>query len=259
MKIFVTAALGTENYRQAALRLTQQVSKLNIFDKLVIVDDREVDEICKYFSEWYPGELRKNSYKFSTWKPSIATAAFNGRWGDCDLVCYLDAGCDVIPNRIGKRKFLELCDKSQKHGVVAFTINTPELQYSKSDLFNYFPNLEKLDNSPQFQAGSWLLSGDIGESFARDWENLMSLSPSMSNDVLSNEHPDFVAPRFDQSLFSLLLKSKGVLPTFPAPPFPRKSILSKLRHMDFPIWWSRNLSGDSFYPRFALLLSRLLK
>jgi hypothetical protein len=260
MKLFITAGIGSDDLYLAAERLTNQIVQLNVFDKNVIVTEQDLVKIAPWLLDWYPIEGLKNSrgYGFYAWKAAIAKAAMDGYWGITEVICYLDAGCEVLPGRRSKRLMLGWVRKAKKIGVVGFSSFTPEWKFTKSELLKYFPNLENDLATSQFQSGTWLLSGPFGKTIADEWNQICSTSESMTNDKYGEEVPGFIAHRHDQSVFSMVLKKHSIKPERLLTPYPKNKFLANLTAIRSPIWAARNRSGNTLIPMYVRVLARLL-
>lgn len=260
MKLFITAGIGSDDLYLAAERLTGQVAQLNIFDKYVIVNERDLPEIAPWLFDWYSIEELKTlrGYGFYAWKAAIAKAATEGYWGIAEVVCYLDAGCEVLPGRRSKRLMLGWVNKAKRIGVVGFSSFAPEWKFTKSELLKLFPSSENDLASHQFQSGTWLLSGPFGKTIAAEWNQISSTSESMTNDKYEEEVPGFIAHRHDQSIFSMVLKKHSFEPENLLTPYPKNKFFANLTAIRSPIWAARNRSGNTLIPMYVRVLARLL-
>ena len=260
MNLFLTAALGSEDLLQAALRLEKQAQGTKLFQRTVIVTESNLMTICPNLTVWYPN-LATNSttgYGFFVWKSAIAEAAMNGYWGEFETVTYLDAGCEIVPGYRSKFILLRLLRKAIAEGVVAFSTGCAEWKYTKPFVWSYFKNLSSSDASDQFMGGVWILAGEKGTRVANTWNSAVSVSPEMTNDVVSICPTGFVSPRHDQSVFSLTLKSMNISPLKTQPPFPKKSPISRIAALRFPIWAARNRGKKSSINAALTILAHLM-
>jgi hypothetical protein len=259
MKLFITAAIGSKDFYLAAERLKNQVEQLHIFDKLVIVTEQDLADIAPWLFEWYSHEElgTMRGYGFYAWKAAIAKAATSGYWGNAQVVCYLDAGCEVLPGRGSKRKFNEWISKAEKIGVVGFSTFTPEWKYSKTALIQHFPSSENNLNSHQFQSGTWFISGTLGVDIAEKWNVICSQDRNMTSDETGDEARGFVEHRHDQSVFSLILKSYHISPEMSQTPHPNNNVIAKFAGVKSPIWAARNRTGKTIIPLYIRFLARL--
>jgi len=257
--LFITAGLGGPLFEQAADRLVNQAGKFDMFSRLHAVKESEVLEMCPRLLEWFTLiELRDTKgFGWYTWKANLAYQAIvQKRWGEFDLVMYLDAGCEMFSSSFSHRKLVNFLDHAEHQGNTLFSIPTPELEYTKRDLFNYFPGINPSDSSNQFQSGSWIFKTSESVDFVSQWEALSSLGIHMTDESPSKvpENAKFVVHRYDQSIFSLIAKSTGCSAVREVPPGNANSIRAKVRGFFFPFWWARNRTGLSMIP----LLMRVL-
>jgi hypothetical protein len=260
-RIFLTAGFGKIDFHLASHRLSTQVSDLGIFDSIVCVDEDILKQIYPSLFNTYTEEelLLSKGFGYYSWQSVLVNAALEGFWGDFDIVVYMDAGCEVLPGRRTKRAFNDLFKKALDTGCSAFAIDTPELQYSKSAVVSLFSALPSWRLENQIQTGTLTFSSSQnGRSLAREWSQIVISNPVFTNDVLDRECDNFVAHRHAQSIFSLLFKTHGFIEESIIIPFPRSSILSKLRAVRYPIWWARNISGRTVVPWFVRILARAL-
>jgi hypothetical protein len=247
VNLFITASFGSLEIKEAAKRLIGQAKNLNVFDQFVTVQESDLHSICPYLDEWYTSKqlMTTPGYGYYAWKSSIAHAAITGHWGDFETIFFLDAGCELLPGNRSKSLIKDLIEKSRKQGLVVFSSQCVEWQYSKPEIWRFFPNSNPKDESDQFMGGIWIISGKLGLEFASLWSGIVSVGPEITNEITDNPPPGFIAPRHDQSIFSLAAKSLGIFPETDRPPFPGNNFVSKLAALRFPIWAARNRSGVS--------------
>lgn len=260
MNLFITAGIGSEDLLQAAERLKRQIDELKIFDASIVVTERDLAEIAPWIFTWYSAEELKTNrgYGFYAWKPAIAKAATDGFWGDADVICYLDAGCEILPGHRSKRIIKNAIKKSKKFGVVGFSSFTPEWKFTKTKVLGLFPDSQGAQLTSQFQSGTWFLSGTVGAFIANEWNEICSASPEITNEEISVEAPGFVAHRHDQSVFSMVLKRHAIEPESLPTPHPNRRFIPNLTALRSPIWAARNRSGNTIIPRHVRMIARLL-
>ncbi len=260
--LFITAGLGGKSFENAADRLVQQASSFGLFTRLHAVKEEEVFEICPRILDWFDKKQLPSIKGFGwyTWKASIAYHAIvEKRWGDFDLVMYLDAGCEMFKSKQSERRLGCYIESAMRDGRTLFSISTPEREFTKRDLFDFFPTLTPYDDTPQFQSGSWILKSDENQGFVDRWETLSALGAFMTDESPSRvlENPHFKVHRYDQSIFSLLAKSLGYSANSDLPPGAATSLRSKCRGFFYPFWWTRNRTGDTIIPRPMYWLGQL--
>jgi hypothetical protein len=260
--LFLTAGLGGKSFEDAADRLVAQASSFDVFTHLHSIKEDEIFQICPRILEWFKKEELPDVKGFGwyTWKATIAHQAIVAkRWGDFDLVMYLDAGCEMFNSKQSAKRLRKYVEVAMKEGRTLFSIPTPEREYSKRDLFEYFPSLSPDDTTPQFQSGSWILKIDSNQQLAEQWENFSSLGIFMTDESPSRntENIHFKVHRYDQSIFSLLAKSLGYKSVSDVPPGAADSVRAKIRGFFFPFWWARNRTGNSMIPKLMLALGKI--
>ena len=250
--LFITAALGDETWQGPAARLTNQAKATGLFDSFATFTQKDLEILCPQMYDLLGSNpiSTSNNFGYYSWKPSLAKAALSGYWGEFDGVAYLDAGSELFINPISIRVLKSYIKIAVQYGVCAFQINTPESSFTKRELFDCFPELTYPDHSPQFQAGGWFLHGVTGKQVASEWnsktwERNVNINPYYDPVI---QEPSFVAPRFDQSVFSLTLKKFQISPISPAPLSDLSRNIDKLRAVKSPILWLRNKSSLSVMP-----------
>jgi hypothetical protein len=260
--LFLTAGLGGKSFEDAADRLVAQASSFDFFTHLHSIKEEEIFQICPRILDWYKKEQLPDVKGFGwyTWKATIAHQAIVAkRWGDFDLVMYLDAGCEMFNSKQSAKRLRKYIDLALEEGRTLFSIPTPEREYTKRDLFEYFPSLSPEDVTPQFQSGSWILKFDSNQHFAEQWEFLSSIGIFMTDESPSeiSENPYFKVHRYDQSIFSLIAKSSGYRSVSDVPPGAADSFRAKVRGFFYPFWWTRNRSGVSMIPKLMIGLGKI--
>ena len=250
--LFITAALGPSNFTEAAKRLSTQVEALGVFSNCVIIDLETIQDSWPSFSTFVPADdwCAEKNYGNFVWKPILARMALSGRFGSYEGVCYLDAGCEVLPSLFSRRAFKGLMTHAELMGMVAFSTGTPENQYTKSQLFERFELANRLDTSDQLAAGSWLSFGHSGRKIIERWASVAESDYSLINDVVDRKHEikEFQFHRHDQSIFSLACKENNIQPFTKKPPGSANSFKSKVGNFLFAFRWARNRSGVSANP-----------
>lgn len=257
--LFLTSALGEKSWFDAASRLVSQARNTSLFAGYAIAREDDVLSICpqyfNYLDSDYPN--KDNNFGFYLWKSTIAQAALGDYWGNFEGVAYLDAGSELFITRKTIKVLKSYIANAESTGVTAFQINTPESNFTKREVFQEFPKIDFPDMTGQFQAGGWFLHGDVGRDVAKTW-NQIAWAKKINIDSHFNPEvqvSSFVAPRFDQSLFSLTCKTFGVGSFQPIPISRIESVVDHLRAFVSPIWWLRNRSGKTLIPYLFRVLT----
>ena len=196
-------------------------------------------------------------YGYYSWKSRVAKIALNGGFGKVDGIALVDAGCEFFVSPSSLLKLNSYFLRAIEQGVAAFAISTPESQFTKRSLFDYFPMLSPEEKSPQFQSGILFISGDRGLEIVNRWDDLVWADIRNVDNTIGAENVDFYAHRHDQSVLSLILKSFQVQAIPENPPGYVTGLRNAVRAYPFPIWWSRNRTGTSLIPTYLHYFGRL--
>ena len=257
--LFITVGAGSIEFEQAAERLISQASNFPNFDTYICL---KTDALTKLVPDLdLDSASGSRGFGFYRWKSRVVHLALSGFWGDFDGLCFVDAGCDMNFNVFTNYKLQKNIKYAEAHGVLAYTISTPERMMTKRKVLEMY-NAED-DYSDQFQSGTFFLHGDLGRSIAREWDSVCTTDVSFSDDSLTTggEHSDFFEHRHDQSIFSLILKKHCVDAYLPHPPGQPSRFRLNSENLFAPIWWSRNRSRQNSLrkiERIFLSLSKLL-
>jgi len=145
------------------------------------------------------------------WKPYFIRKALS-EIEDGDILIFCDSSC--IINVGGKERFEEFMDqlKLSETGTLDFQIPQMEGEYTKQEVLEYFDAPEEVINSNQLMASVVMLRKcphtvelvDLWFTTARDEPSLFT------NELrLYPQRQEFIANNFDQSVFSVIRKTKG--------------------------------------------------
>jgi hypothetical protein len=256
----VTAGVGTPDFEEAAFRVRDALARSGVVDKVVAVTTRDLPDVCPETSVLYRDLMNTDTrgFGYMCWKAEVVNAAMQGKWGDFEGVIWIDAGCEVSINPLSVSRFHKFQDFARNNGVACFTLDTLEIEYTKRDLFDKFPELSPESAGKQIQTTWFFLHGDRGRQVAREWfetvmlgTNLLDLNPSSNP-----EYDGFIENRYDQSTFSLVCKKNEIPVMRYKPTAGTGSYISILRGLVNPIWTSRNRKGKTvkrkFHTRFEL-------
>lgn len=120
---------------------------------------------CPRVFEKYEDYLnsRTKGFGYMAYKAELVQSAFEGAYGECDGVIWVDAGCEVVVNSLSKKKLDDFINYAEENGVACFTLDTDELMYTKRDLFRAFPSIDPESAGPQIQTTWFLLHGSTGK------------------------------------------------------------------------------------------------
>lgn len=180
----------------------------SFFDKVTLFRYNDLD--LQFVNQFYKVLQFTRGGGF-IWKPYFIKKELQ-EMDQGDILFYCDAGCHI--NKFGKERFdeyLELLNKSET-GVLVFQMNHKEYKYTKREVFDYFDTSLDVINSGQLVATVVLLKKcDHSMKMVDLWYDTVEKNPDLFTDDMNNaiQHPEFVAHRHDQSIWSVLLKTHG--------------------------------------------------
>ena len=170
-------------------------------------------------------ENKKRLYGYACWKPEIILNYLN-KIPEGSILQYSDIGCHF--NKMGLKRLKEYLEITDKNNILVFQYKEPdtkmnsnlryqvyyEQEYTKSDLFSFLkiPTYSSIRTSEQIWSGTMFLKKNLENiNLLEKWleisylSNLIDDSPS-----IETNHDKFVDHRHDQSIFSILCKSRDI-------------------------------------------------
>jgi hypothetical protein len=252
----VTAGLGAANHHEAALRVETQ-ARNGGFENILVATNQNIGDLCPSIASKLPGLLHEKNPGFGYWayKPELILEAFSQvRARNCGVL-WVDAGCEINMNYLSRQRLRLYMLIARFQGAVVFELRTPETHFTKKIVRDLFPSAMNVRPNSQVQATWFFLYGEKGQKIARTWLEVVLLGEEFIDSKFdsSQEDSDFIAPRNDQSIFSLICKDIGIRPLRSSPPTGSGTkLISRVRAYTFPIWVSRNRSGQSIINRKSL-------
>ena len=249
MKIlFLTFGEGTVGFSRAAERLKREFTEYFPEQTALIVNAKTLNKISPEFWAAKQKFVKRNPRGYGNWfwKPTLVNLAFLGKFGEFDLLIYLDAGCELnFSTKTASMRFEEYLQMAMESGGLAFAHKVgqfgiedfSEVKWTKPSVLNYLePDSETL-LSAQLQAGCFFLARESAQ-LAFDWFNISNLNDSafLQDEVAVGQYTH----RNDQSIFSILWKKAGYRIIDDETFFDFKA---DLLASNFPIWTSRNASS----------------
>lgn len=100
--LFLTFGDGSADFRAAAERLAGQATSTGVFCSVVSLNNESLLQASPEYALAQSSIFNLASYPtfFRAAKAWVIQAGLLGRFGEFDLVCYADAGCEINSNRI---------------------------------------------------------------------------------------------------------------------------------------------------------------
>jgi len=215
---FVLFADGPRSIKFAGYRLRRQINNSKISCKTSIYNlnliQNLLSETDKTFINKY---IDVRGFGYWLWKPLIIRDFIKMNPG-LDYIVYLDAGVEFHYTKMSSKRFEEYLVATEATGLCAFSTQSDKA-YTKRRALEIF-NLEKREvEKPQIQSGILIFKQAVAKKICSEWINLMR-SENYQNLIdkvdSSREDDGFIEHRHDQSLLSLLIKSKKIGQIYPA-------------------------------------------
>ena len=203
----VLLSFADSKYRPTGERLKKEAESFNMFTQINVLSEKDFD---KWYLSKYKFRLMLKGLGFWMWKSYIVQKYYQTLEAD-DILLYIDAGCVI--NNNGKTVFSKYIDelKENKSGFLVFQQDKIEKYWTKADVFDYLDaNNPSITNTGQIYAGCFFVKKNpIADEIIMKWYDichnhyrLLSDNPS----VVKNPK-GFIAHRYDQSIFSVLVKT----------------------------------------------------
>ena len=210
-KCLITFGGGSQEYREAAVRLGKQAIGVKLFNKVVAFTDESLKS-DKYFWERHGEFIEKNKrgYGYWLWKPYLIKRMME-EMNEGDILVYADAGCEIDE---GKREILSSYMERVKKDIIISGKAGGEIYWTKMDLYVELGMLESryVNSGHRIATSIIMLVNEKTRELVGRWYELCSNYKLVddSESVYKN-FKYFVQHRHDQSIFSLLTKKYELL------------------------------------------------
>lgn len=214
--LFLTFGDGSPEFKAAATRLVEQAKSIGVFSSVLSLDHKSLIQVSPEYSIAQKSIMQLHSYPtyFRAAKSWVIQAGLLGRFGEFDLVCYADAGCEMVANRITRQVLRNNLKKAFLYGGLAEQLPLTERNWTKKKTMDYFQPSDSHALSGQIQSGlSYWRVDEKNIELVSKWCSLSDPKLDLWQDPPSkdSEADYFIEHRHDQSLFSLLWKEAGLL------------------------------------------------
>lgn len=204
----ILVSFADTKYRPTADRLRKEAVDFAIFSSINIPSEKDFDNIYRK-KNWF--RLQQKGMGYWMWK-SYVVKKFYDELEEGDILFYIDAGC--VLNKEGKKRFNEYIKlvAESNTGILVFQQNEHIEKYNtKADVFHFFECLDRKDitDTPQLYAGSFFIQKrttndrivSMMYDICHNHFGLLSDNPSVCDNF-----PGFQRHKYDQSIFSVLIK-----------------------------------------------------
>jgi len=208
-KYALTFGGGAQNYRDAAVRISDEILQTNRFDSIITYTDQDLQNDDEFWTKHHEFiENNRKGYGFWLWKPYIIMKIMH-TMKDNDILVYLDSGCVVVNETIKNEYFDALIKRCNEHQLVYTSAYYLEKLWTKMDLLTRL-NMVNYDtmNTIQHQATFLIIKkNELMMDFITDWYNICQNYHNIDEISILQNYILFEEHRHDQSVFSLLIKS----------------------------------------------------
>lgn len=213
MTVFCVSFLDSR-HQKTARRVRRQAARFSTIDQCVIFSENDLDRsFAEKFEEFLRPSVR--GFGYYAWKPQVISQAMRTA-EDGDILLYLDGGSHL--NHRGARRldsYIQLVSESEL-GVLAFQTQWTEKNWSKGDLIDFFQVRKSPEITMTGQVAATFIVirvGDASKEFVESWVDTFFQNFSMIDDSpsISSNFEGFCQHRHDQSIFSLLAKTRGAV------------------------------------------------
>jgi hypothetical protein len=211
---FLSFAGGKYAWRATGRRVLRQAAASQYFSSAKLLRPEDPERARMY------GELNSSTrgYGYWRWKPQIVYQQLQSLPKSVPGLWYLDAGCTIFSSAAARVRMRQYLDFGLQTGVGTFfqlPSNYSDLAFTKEMTHSAIPISAELQATGQIQATAFFLANtDDGLSLARRWADLSEreelFDDSCNFRTLACPENLFVAHRHDQSVLSLLVKSREI-------------------------------------------------
>ena len=226
-------------FRNAYYRVIKSAQNFGEFSDINIFSENDIFNFCPDIIPYKNFLSSTRGYGYWMWK-SFLISRYMEMIPDYDLICYMDIGCTLNEDAIGR--FKEYCTLSLEYGSLCFELTHLERKFTKMDTYKrIFPEVLDHFNTGQRCATTFFIKNT--QENKDIFEEIKQISVENDHFYITDgssqqpNHEEFIAHRHDQSLFSLISK-KYKFHSIPDETYwaPDWTVAGK----DYPIWATRN-------------------
>jgi len=224
----VFLSFASSDMQGSLARIKAQAADIDYFDRIEALTEHD---LATDFANHFRSRLKFGTRGFGywCWKPQIVLQTL-ATMADGDLLVYADAGCHLNKSGLARLEDYQQAAKADRIGIVGFQYGVPhedwpddhthacfrERAWTKGDLLDFFDVRTNRDitESGQVVTTSFIIrKSPASEKFISARREVFYRHFYLVDDSASKS-PDaagFVENRHDQSVFSLLCKTHGVM------------------------------------------------
>ena len=200
-------SFGDDKYIRTKMRLKHQAGQSLFFSSINIFGPSDLGSDFAHFDF-----IRNNprGYGYWIWKLYFILRVLRTIQYD-DILVYTDSGSSVNKNGNTRlQEYLSMLNDDSDKDIMCYQMrHLPEYKYTKNDVFEFFKLDEKYRNSGQIHATViYIRKTDRIINFLEKMYEINSNNYNLIDDSPSKtqNHPEFIDCRHDQSVFSVMMK-----------------------------------------------------
>jgi hypothetical protein len=214
-KHLLSFCIGYQDNKELVTRFETQARETSFFDEITVVDG-ENHPLFIDFKNANPNLdlFSSRGYGYWTWKPFIVLELMK-KLNDGDILIYADIGCEFSIQ--GQQKFNLYKEMVKKIKILAWETNNgfSELSWSKRELIDHLNLQDNLLHQEQIAATFFMVyKCPDTVNIISEWVKYSKYNNYIfiNDKTLLFQYDEFIDHRHDQSILSLLLKSKKIKP-----------------------------------------------
>lgn len=238
--VFLVVGVGDLRWERAARRLGRQINSNFPLSKCILITNRELRSSFQDLAVYINGNFGEKSrgFGFWSWKPYLINHYLSTVIAEDEILCYIDAGCELNMNPTSMIQFNRYIETAKKEGIFVMSLSDKLISYCKLGLLDFFsisPNEAARINMTSATI-FFVKKSEMGIEVTKRWSDLCISNPDLIDDNLSNyEYSEFVSHRHDQSVLSCIAYNMSV------------------KHMENEI---ENFKGEESMEKFPILALR---
>jgi hypothetical protein len=203
---------GGRNFWDATHRITSQLKQTKLFTYIYSFTE---EDLKKYPDFWNKHKIfienHKRGYGYWIWKAFLVLKTLE-KLKDNDILLYLDSGCTISDSPDASQKLKLLIEKCKRVDFLfKMQPGLKEKSYTKMDLLDFMGHNNTHLNTGQLQSGIlFIKKTQKNVDLVKEWYSIMSQNYHLIDDShsVSQNDPEYLAHRHDQSVLSLLVKTE---------------------------------------------------
>ena len=206
-------SFANRRYAGSLVRIRREAEAVGRFRSIQTIDERGLGSD---YWRMHADTVRRHRRGFGlwTWKPYVVRRSLEDL-PEGDLLLYCDVGCSLNAEGLGRLEEYLALAADDPTGVLAFALDGTVGEFTKRAALAACgvdgPGMRRREMISATCVV--MLAGPAALDLVREWEERMAdLTIVDDSPSAGGEHPEFLAHRHDQSIFTLLAHGRGLRP-----------------------------------------------